>query len=96
MISYTAGLAVSYVLNKRYTFAGGGRDRLSREIGAFLLLNLIALGLSTAAVAAVVAIAGNRPVLLNGAKLAAGAATWVFKYVAFRRWVYPRHETTAE
>ncbi|MGZ8592340.1 MAG: GtrA family protein, partial [Actinomycetota bacterium] len=93
VISYTAGLSVSYVLNKRYTFAGGGRDRLSRELGTFTLLNLLALGLSTAAVAGVVAMIGNRPILLNGAKLAAGAATWVLKYVAFERWVYPRHPT---
>jgi putative flippase GtrA len=90
VISYTAGLSVSYVLNKRYTFAGGGRERLSRELGTFTLLNLLALGLNTVAVAAAAAIFGNRPVLLNGAKLAAGAATWALKYVAFERWVYPR------
>jgi hypothetical protein len=30
--------------------------------------------------------------VLNAAKLAAGVATWVLKYVTFKRWVYPSTE----
>lgn len=89
VVSYSAGVLASYTLNKRYTFAGGGRDRVSQELGMFLLFNLLALGFNTAAVSGVALVLGEQPVLLNAAKLAAGAATWMFKYVAFKRWVYP-------
>jgi putative flippase GtrA len=89
LISYSAGVLLSYTLNKRYTFSGGGRDRVSEEFGMFVLLNIVALGLSTAAVAAVTAVAGENAILLNAAKLASGVVIFALKYVAFKRWVYP-------
>lgn len=89
LFSYSTGVLVSYALNKRYTFSGGGRERQSAEFGMFVLFNLLALGLNTAAVAGVAASVGEDAVLLNGAKLAAGVGIWVLKYVAFDRWVYP-------
>jgi putative flippase GtrA len=92
VISYGAGVAVSYTLNKRYTFSGGGRDKVSEEFGMFVGFNVVALVLNTAAVAAVAAVVGENALLLNIAKLVSGAAIVALKYVAFQRWVYPRAE----
>ncbi len=95
-VSYSAGILASYALNKRLTFAGGGRDRRSHEIALFVALNLGGLLLNNAAVAVAALAAGRSPLLLNGAKLAAGAATWLFKFVTFKRWVYPAHPRDGE
>jgi putative flippase GtrA len=89
VVSYGAGVVASFWLNKRYTFSGGGRARLSQEFGMFALFNLAALALNTAGVAAVSLAFGDQPLLLNSAKLAAGAAIWALKYISFKRWVYP-------
>lgn len=86
--SYGAGIVASYALNKRLTFPGGGRDRRSHEIALFVAFSLGGLALNNVAVAAAAWTVGS-PLLLNGAKLAAGAATWLLKFTAFRRWVYP-------
>lgn len=88
-LSYGAGIVASYVLNKRLTFAGGGRDHRSHEIALFVALSLGGLLLNNAAVAVAAWTVGS-PLLLNAAKIGAGAATWVFKFLAFDRWVYPR------
>lgn len=88
-VSYSAGILASYLLNKYLTFAGGGRDNRAHEIGVFIAVSLGGLVLNNAAVALAAALAGDAPLLLNGAKIAAGAATWLVKFVAFERWVYP-------
>jgi putative flippase GtrA len=88
-ISYGAGIVASYSLNKRLTFAGGGRDKRSHEFGLFVAINLLGLGMNNASVLFATSIAGESAVALNAAKLIGGAATWVFKFIAFKRWVYP-------
>ncbi len=87
--SYGAGIVASYALNKRLTFAGGGRDKRSHEIALFLALNLGGLWLNNVAVAVAALAAGGSPLLLNAAKLAAGVVTWLLKFVTFKHWVYP-------
>jgi putative flippase GtrA len=89
VVGYSSGILVSYALNKRYTFAGGGRERVSEEIAIFVIFNLLAVALTTAVVAGVAGAADGSVLALNAAKLAAGVGIWVAKYVAFRRWVYP-------
>ncbi len=88
-ISYGSGIVASYVLNKRLTFAGGGRDKRSHEFGLFVVINLLGLGLNNASVLLAIRIAEEAPFALNAAKLIGGAVTWTFKFVAFKRWVYP-------
>lgn len=88
-VSYSAGILASYVLNKTVTFAGGGRDNRTHEVALFVAVSLGGLALNNAAVAAAAALTGGSALLLNGAKLAAGVAAWVLKFVAFERWVYP-------
>ena len=95
-LSYGLGIIASYLLNKRLTFSGGGRDKRSHELALFVVLNLAGLALNNFAVALAVRVAGETPVLLNAAKLLAGAATWLLKFVTFKRWVYPARGLPAE
>ena len=88
-VAYSCGIAASYALNKRFTFRGGGRDRWITEVALFALISLLGLGLSDLAVWVVDAWLGRAPLPLNLAKLGAGAAVWLLKFTAFRRWVYP-------
>lgn len=86
-ISYSAGIAASYLLNKRYTFTGGGRSNRSHEVGLFVLFNVGGLGLNNLAVGLVASVEST--ILLNAMKLLAGLVAAVVKFVAFKRWVYP-------
>jgi putative flippase GtrA len=91
-VSYGSGIVASYVLNKRLTFAGGGRDKRSHEFGLFVAINLLGLGLNNASVLLATRIAHDVAITLNAAKLIGGVVTWVFKFVAFKRWVYPMED----
>ena len=88
-ISYGAGIVASYVLNKRFTFSGGGRANRGHEVGLFIVLNLVGLGINNGAVAMAARGADESTLLINAVKLLAGVATWVLKFVTFKYWVYP-------
>jgi putative flippase GtrA len=90
-ISYTCGIVASFVLNKRFTFRGG-RDNLAHEFGLFVGINVIGLALSNGAVALAEHAAGGGTLLLNLAKLGAGALTWTLKFLTFKHWVFPIRE----
>ncbi|HEY3209468.1 MAG TPA: GtrA family protein [Actinomycetota bacterium] len=90
-ISYTCGIVASFVLNKWFTFRGG-RDSLVHEFGLFVGINVVGLGLNNGAVALVEHVAGGGTLLLNMAKLGAGALTWVLKFLTFKHWVFPVRE----
>ena len=94
-IGYGAGILASYILNKTLTFQGGGRDSRTHEFVLFVAINLFGLLANNAAVAVADSVSASA-LLLNGAKLAAGLATWVLKFVAFERWVYPAKAETGE
>lgn len=86
-LSYSAGIAASYLLNKRFTFGGGGRDKRSHEVALFVLFNIGGLALNNLAVALVADVRST--LLLNAMKLLAGIVAAVVKFVGFKRWVYP-------
>jgi putative flippase GtrA len=88
-LSYGSGIVASYVLNKRLTFAGGGRDKRSHEFAIFVVINLLGLGLNNASVLLATRVAQETAFALNAAKLIGGVITWAFKFFAFKRWVYP-------
>ena len=88
-ISYSAGVVVSYMLNKHLTFRDGGRDNQSHEMGLFLLINIVGLGFNNGVIALVARGFGRSTLVLDAGKLAAGIATWALKFVTFKRWVYP-------
>lgn len=86
-LSYSAGIAASYLLNKRFTFGGGGRDKRIHEVALFLLFNVGGLALNNLAVALVADLRST--LLLNVMKLLAGAVAAAVKFIGFKRWVYP-------
>jgi putative flippase GtrA len=88
-IAYSAGIVASYLLNKHWTFDGGGRDKIHHEIGLFVLINIGGLWVNNFGVLLAARVFDDSTLVLNLAKLVAGAATWVLKYVTFKRWVYP-------
>jgi putative flippase GtrA len=88
-IAYSAGIVASYLLNKHWTFEGAGRDKIHHEIGLFVLINVGGLWVNNFGVLLAARVFNDSAIVLNLAKLAAGAATWVLKYVTFKRWVYP-------
>ena len=94
-ISYSVGVVVSYLLNKRLTFREGGRDNRGHEMGLFLVINIVGLALNNGAIALVAREFGRSTVVLDAAKLAAGAWTWVLKFVTFKHWVYPAAKPAA-
>lgn len=91
-ISYSAGIAASYLLNKRFTFGGGGRDKRSHEIALFVMFNIGGLLLNNAAIALVAGTSST--LLLNVMKLLAGALAALVKFLGFKRWVYPMKPET--
>lgn len=86
-ISYSAGIAASYLLNKHFTFVGGGREKRTHEIALFVLFNIGGLALNNLAVGLVAGVRST--LLLNVMKLLAGAVAALVKFLAFKRWVYP-------
>lgn len=86
-LSYSAGIAASYLLNKRFTFGGGGRNKRSHEVALFVLFNIGGLALNNLAVALVADVRST--LLLNAMKLLAGVVAAIVKFVGFKRWVYP-------
>jgi putative flippase GtrA len=91
-IGYSAGIVASYILNKKLTFEGGGRDSRTHEFALFVAINLFGLVLNNVAVGVTDSLYPNAPVVLNASKLGAGMATWALKFIAFERWVYPARE----
>jgi putative flippase GtrA len=88
-ISYSLGVVVSYLLNKRLTFRDGGRDNRGHEMALFLIINVVGLSFNNGAIALVAREFGRSTLVLDAGKLAAGIATWVLKFMTFKRWVYP-------
>jgi putative flippase GtrA len=93
-ISYSCGIVASFVLNKWFTFRGG-RDNLAHELGLFVGINVVGLALNNGAVALAEHAAGGATLLLNLAKLGAGALTWTLKFLTFKHWVFPARESAA-
>ena len=93
-ISYSCGIVTSFVLNKWFTFRGG-RASVAHEFGLFLAISLVGLGLNNGAVALAERTLGDGPLLLNMAKLAAGALSWVLKFFSVKHWVFPERRPDA-
>jgi putative flippase GtrA len=93
-ISYSCGIVASFVLNRWLTFRGR-RESVVHEFGMFLLISLVGLALNSGAVALAERAVGRETLLLNMAKLAAGALTWLLKFKAFKHWVFPERGPTA-
>jgi putative flippase GtrA len=88
-VAYTMGIVTSYLLNRRFTFRGGGRESRMHEVGLFVLISLVGLGLNNLAVGLAARLVSADRIGLNVAKVAAGAVTWLLKFAFIQRWVFP-------
>jgi putative flippase GtrA len=81
---YCTGVLNSFVLNKYWTFAESrGEGRISRQLPLFLVLNLVALGLSNLTIWAL------EPILpVEAGLLAAILVTFAWNFWSSRRFVY--------
>jgi putative flippase GtrA len=93
-LAYTLGMVTSYSLNRRYTFRGG-RDNRVHEVGIFILINVVGLGLNNGAVALFAGLVGRSTLILNLARILAASLTWAFKFVTMQQWVFPLRATQA-
>jgi putative flippase GtrA len=91
-LAYTLGTVTSYVLNRRFTF-DGGRDNRVHEVGIFIGINLVGLALNDGMVALFAGWLGRGTLILNVARILAGALTWTFKFVTMQRWVFPSRDS---
>ena len=83
-VSYSCGIATSFVLNRGWTFANDrGIDCIERHAMRFLVSNLIGLSLSTGLVALFVYFLPNFI-----AKTASVPLVFVWNYVVVRFWVF--------
>lgn len=93
VLSYSAGMANSYALNRRITFKGqaagtGGRRQLFR----FIVLNLSVLGLSVILMYGMTS--NGVPVLL--AKVLVTGVTMVVNFIGSRLWVFRADSGTGQ
>lgn len=86
-LSYAAGIAQSFVLNRHWTFADrrdSGR-RVGPQLALFVALNLVALGLSNLTIWLLVR---RLAIPAYAAKLVAVGVTFVWGYATSRRFVF--------
>lgn len=90
VISTTVAVVVSFLLNRHWTFRHRQMHRKRTSYTRFALLNTIGLGIAEASLWVVVGPLGAHGVLaVNiGNAVGTGAAT-VFRFVAYRKWVFP-------
>lgn len=93
VVAVCCGIPLSYIANRRWVWRRGGRASVRREVVPFWVMNVLALAISTAAVAAAGAWsrawpAAWRASALEGASLAVYAALWVAQFVVLDRWLF--------
>ena len=84
LISYSCGIANSFIFNKHWTFAETRKQGLvQRQFALFAASNLVGLGIASAIVWALA-----DPIGPIGAKVAAIGATFVWNYLTSRHLVF--------
>lgn len=83
-ISYTSGAVVSFFLHQNVTFRDANQPSVLREVGPFVVINLLTLGLS---------VVGIHYLLLTGiatvwAKLVVTVLTGLINYLGFKFFVF--------
>jgi len=92
VISATVATTISYFANRHWSFSHRARTGLRREYALFIVINLLALGISSVAVAFTYYVAGaTSPVALNVAKVVGIGVGTVFRFWSYKRYVFPPH-----
>jgi len=90
----SAGVAttISYFANRHWSFSHRARTGLRREYTLFIVINLVALAISSVVIAfTYYVISATDPVALNVAKVIGIGIGTVFRFWSYKRWVFPPH-----
>lgn len=94
--SVSAAATSSYFLNRHWTFRHRARTSLHREYTLFFLLNGVGLLIASACILFVQDVLhGSGPFWFNVAQVAGLALGMVFRFTAYRRWVFLHPERAA-
>jgi putative flippase GtrA len=90
VISASVATTISYFGNRHWSFSHRARTGLRREYALFVVINVLALGISSVVVAFTYYVAGaTSPVGLNVAKVLGIAIGTVFRFWSYKRYVFP-------
>ena len=89
LFSYTCGAVVSYAINRKWTFAAGGKF-LSKKMFHFLLINLVSLAASEAVLHFASQSLNLQGTLLKefATKVIVDVCTAVLNYAGIRFWIF--------
>jgi len=90
VISTGVATTISYFANRHWSFSHRARTGLRREYTLFIVINLVALGISSFVVAfTYYVVSASSPVALNIAKIIGIGIGTVFRFWSYKRWVFP-------
>lgn len=92
VLSAAIATTISYFANRHWSFSHRARTGLRREYSLFIVINLIALAISSVVVAfTYYVISATDPLALNAAKIAGIGIGTVFRFWTYKRYVFPPH-----
>ena len=95
VISAGVATTISYFANRHWSFSHRARTGLRREYSLFILINLLALGISSVVIAfTYYVISATDPLALNAAKVIGIGIGTVFRFWTYKRYVFPPHPET--
>lgn len=95
-LSYTGGVANSFVWNKHWTFSAGGSKRWRQELVAFMLVSLSALLLNDLGILTLNRLFGGDSFLaINLQKAGASAISMAWNFVGYRVFAFRSHHSEA-
>jgi len=95
-LSYSGGVANSFVWNKHWTFSAGGSKRWRQELVAFMLVSLSALLLNDLGILTLNRLFGGDSFLaINLQKAGASAISMVWNFVGYRFFAFRSHHSEA-
>jgi putative flippase GtrA len=96
LLSSCVSITVAYIGHRYWSFSHRARTGVRREYLIFTLINGLTLGLGLATVAVVRYPLGQESALvLQAANIASIAVGTVIRFVTYRRWVFPAHDSPA-
>ena len=97
VISASVATTISYFANRHWSFSHRARTGLRREYSLFILINLLALGISSVVIAfTYYVVSATDPVALNVAKVIGIGIGTIFRFWSYKRYVFPPHREPPE
>lgn len=97
VISAGVATTIAYFANRHWSFSHRARTGLRREYTLFIVINMIALGISSVVIACTYYVVGaTDPFALNVAKFIGIGIGTVFRFWTYKRYVFPPHRDPVE